>query len=56
MAGLSPLGLGLSYIGLTRLASVLEPRFEPVNEVFAPVNYPATHSRMMQIERVVHPE
>ena len=55
-SGSSPLGLGLSCVGLTRLASVLEPRFGRLNEAFAPVNYPATHARMTQIERVVHPK
>jgi hypothetical protein len=46
----------LSYIGLTTLAAVLKPRFERLNHAFAPENYPATHSRMVQIERAVHPK
>jgi hypothetical protein len=46
----------LSYVGLTRLAAVLEPRLERLNLAFAPENYPATHSRMVQIERGVHPK
>ena len=46
----------LSYIGLTALAAVLKPRFERLNRAFAPENYPATHSRMVQIERAVHPK
>lgn|SRR5438105_12396395 len=45
----------LSYIGLTNLASVLEPRFERLNRAFAPENYPNTHSRMVEIERLIHP-
>jgi hypothetical protein len=45
----------LSYIGLTTLAAELKPRFERLNRAFAPENYPATHSRMIQIERAVHP-
>ena len=45
-----------SYIGLIRLASVLKPRFDRLNEAFAPENYPATRSRMAQIERIVHPK
>ncbi len=46
----------LSYIGLTTLAAVLKPRFERLNRAFAPENYPTTHSRMVQIERTVHPK
>jgi len=46
----------LSYIGFTRLASVLKPRFECLNEAFSSENYPATHARMVQIERRVHPK
>ena len=45
----------LSYIGLTTLAAELKPRFERLNRAFAPENYPATHSRMVQFERAVHP-
>ena len=44
----------LSYIGLAHLAVVLKPRLEQLNRAFAPENYPATHSRMVQIERMVH--
>jgi hypothetical protein len=46
---------GLSYIGLARLATVLKPRIDRLNEAFGPENYPATRSRMIQIERIVHP-
>jgi hypothetical protein len=46
---------GLSYIGLTLLASVLKPRLDRLNEAFAPENYPTTRSRMVEIERIVHP-
>ena len=46
----------LSYFGLTRLAAVLKARFECLNRAFAPENYPATNSRMVQIERTVHPK
>jgi hypothetical protein len=46
---------GPSYIGLARLASVLKPRLDRLNEAFAPENYPATRSRMVEIERIVHP-
>ena len=45
----------LSYVGLTRVAEVLRPRFERLDSAFAPDNYFVTHSRMMQIERLVHP-
>jgi len=45
----------LSYIGLTALAAELKPRFEHLNRAFAPENYPATHSQMIQIDRAVHP-
>ena len=45
----------LSYLGLTRLASVLRPRLEHLNDAFAPENYPATRLRMAQIERSIHP-
>jgi hypothetical protein len=45
----------LSYIGLINLARLLRPRFENLNRAFAPENYPATRSRMVQIERAVHP-
>ena len=44
-----------TYIGLTKLALVLQSRFENLNYAFAPENYPSTHSRMVQIERRVHP-
>jgi len=47
---------GLSYTGLAKIASVLKPRFDRLNEAFAPENYPATRSRMAQIERVMHPK
>jgi len=53
--GQSYLGLSSSYIGLTILAEILEPRFDRLNEAFAPEKYSDTHSRMMQIERMVHP-
>ena len=46
----------LSYVGFTGLASVLKPRFERLNEAFSSENYPATHARMVQIERRVHPK
>jgi hypothetical protein len=46
----------LSYLGLTAVAAVLKPRFERLNRAFAPENYLATHSRMVQIERAVHPK
>lgn len=46
----------LSYIGLTKLAAVLKPRFEHLNQAFAPENYPATHSKMIETERIVHPK
>ncbi len=46
----------LSYIGFTKMSSVLKPRFERLNEAFAPENYLATHARMVQIERKVHPK
>lgn len=42
----------LSY---TSLAALLKPRLDRLNDAFAPENYPATHSRMVQIERIVHP-
>jgi len=46
---------GLSYIGLARLASALTPRLDQLNEAFAPANYAATRSRMVEIERIMHP-
>jgi hypothetical protein len=46
----------LSYVGFTRLAAALKPRFDSLNRAFAPENYPSTHSRMVQIERAVHPK
>jgi hypothetical protein len=46
----------LSYIGLSKLASVLESRFGKLNDAFAPENYPATRSRMAQLERILHPK
>ena len=45
----------LSYVGLTRVAEVLRPRFKQLDSAFAPANYPATRSQMVQIERLVHP-
>ena len=45
----------LSYVGLTRLAEIMKPRFAQLERAFAPENYPATHSRMVEIERLVHP-
>ena len=45
----------LSYIGLTKLASLLKPRFDRLNEAFAPENYAATNLRMVQIEHELHP-
>jgi hypothetical protein len=45
----------LSYVGLTRVAEVLRPRFKQLDSAFEPKNYPATRSRMVQIERLVHP-
>lgn len=44
-----------SYLGLTAVAAVLKPRFAELNKAFAPQNYPATQSRMADIERAVHP-
>ena len=46
----------LSYIGLTRLAAGLKPRFARLNDAFAPQNYPDTHVRMARIERRAHPK
>jgi hypothetical protein len=46
----------LPYIGLTSVAAVLRPRFEHLNRAFATENYSATHSRMVEIERTVHPK
>ena len=43
------------YTGLTRLASILKPRFAALNTAFAPENYPVTHSRMVEIEWTIHP-
>ena len=34
----------LSYIGLARLATVLKPRIDRLNEAFGPENYPTTRS------------
>lgn len=46
----------LSYVGLTRVAEIMKPRFAQLERAFAPENYPATHSRMVEIERLVHPD
>ncbi len=40
-----------SYVGLSRLSSVLRPRFKQLNDAFAPELYEATRQRMAQIER-----
>ncbi len=45
----------LSYVGLTRVAEIMKPRFAQLERAFTPENYPATHSRMVEIERLVHP-
>jgi len=45
----------LHYIGLASLAACLKPRFERLNDAFAPQNYPDTHVRMAHIERIAHP-
>jgi hypothetical protein len=45
----------LHYIGLASLAACLKPRFDRLNDAFAPQNYPDTHARMAHIERIVHP-
>ena len=45
----------LTYIGLTKVAELLEPRFDRLNQAFAPQNYASTHSLMVQIERKAHP-
>jgi len=37
----------LSYVGLTRLAEIMKPRFAQLERAFAPENYPATHSRRL---------
>jgi hypothetical protein len=42
-------------VGLTRVAEILKPRFMQLDLAFRPENYSATHSRMVQIERQVHP-
>jgi hypothetical protein len=44
-----------SYVGLTRVAEILRPRFVRLDSAFDPQNYPATYWRMVQIERLVHP-
>lgn len=45
----------LLYVGLTRVAQILRPRFKQLDSAFEPENYPVTHARMVQIERLVHP-
>jgi hypothetical protein len=45
----------VSYVGLTRVAEIMKPRFARLERAFAPENYSATHSRMVEIERLVHP-
>src|ERR1700722_11199414 len=37
----------LSYVGLTRVAEIMKPRFAQLERAFAPENYPATHSRRL---------
>lgn len=44
-----------NYLGLTRVAAVLRPRLDQLERAFTPGNYPATRSRMVQIERKSHP-
>ena len=44
-----------NYLGLTRVAAVLRSRFERLDRAFMPGNYPATRSRMVHIERKLHP-
>lgn len=46
---------GSSYSGLTGVAALLKPRFAELDKAFAPQNYPAARSRMIDIERAVHP-
>jgi hypothetical protein len=46
---------GTRYTGLTWLASILKPRFAALNTAFAPENYPATHTQMVEIEWSIHP-
>jgi hypothetical protein len=46
---------GSSYLGLTGVASILKPRFAALDTAFAPQNYPTARSRMIDIERAVHP-
>jgi hypothetical protein len=46
----------LPYVGLTSLAACLKPRFERLNDAFAPQNYPDTRVRMARIERIAHPK
>jgi hypothetical protein len=41
----------VSYVGLSRLSSVLQPRFDHLNDAFAPKSYEATRLRMAHIER-----
>lgn len=41
----------LSYLGLRRLGSALQPRFDQLNDAFGPESYEATRLRMAHIER-----
>jgi hypothetical protein len=45
----------LSGVGLTTLAALLKPGFERMNRALAPED-PTTHSRMVQVERIVTSE
>jgi len=40
----------VSYVGLSQLRFVLQPRFEQLNDAFAPGSYEATRLRMAHIE------
>jgi hypothetical protein len=46
---------GPSYLGLTGVASLLRTRFAALDKAFAPDSYPTVRSRMIDIERAVHP-
>ncbi len=43
----------VSYVGRSRLGSVLQPRFDQLNDAFAPKSYEGTRLRMAHIERVL---
>jgi hypothetical protein len=45
----------IKYVEFARISEILKPRFSKLDFAFRPENYPSTHSRMVQLERQIHP-